>query len=201
LLVGERLELAQGQHLALASGQRRVSGLQLLARGSQERRALRIVLEIARLRTPRLGVLRHGFDPSAALDHVVARVAGNREEVCGEIEIASLECGQPLEQPQECLLRGVGRVVRGAEHSHAEAIHAPLVAIVEIGERTPVPGDRKPREFLRIRVIPCVSGSFGRSQRRRGLAFCGVSPRFWPVTKILRHGPPVIRRGHVVEDL
>jgi hypothetical protein len=79
LLVGEQLELTQREHLALALWQRRVRGAQLLARGRQQRAALRIILEIARFGPPRFRLLCHGFDPAATLDHVVAGVASDGE--------------------------------------------------------------------------------------------------------------------------
>jgi hypothetical protein len=196
LLVRERLELTQSQNLALARRQRRVGGLQELARGRQEHGALRILLEVARFGPPRLGVLRDRFDPSSPLDHVVARVAGDGQDVGGQVEIAPLERRQPLEQSHERLLGGVGRVVRGAEQSHAEAVHAPLMAVVELGERISVPGDRELREFLRITGDPCVSGDSDWSGRRISLAFCRVSLVFWPVVQTPRPGP----RVHELED-
>jgi hypothetical protein len=170
LLVGERLELTQGEHLALASRQRRVGRLELLTRGSEQRGALRIVLETARFGAPRLRELRDRFDPSPPLDHVVAGVARDGEDIGGEVEVAPLECRQPLEQSHKGLLGRVGRVVRGTEHSHAEAIHAPLVPVVELREGVPLPGDRKPRKHV-IRRRPEIRCSLRRHQPSSGSFF------------------------------
>jgi hypothetical protein len=98
-------------------------------------------------------VLCDRFDPSPPLHHVVAGVARGGEDIGGEVELAPVECRQPLEQSHKGLLGRVGRVVRGAEHSQAEAVYAPLVAVVELGEGVPVAGDRKPRERV-IRARP-----------------------------------------------
>jgi hypothetical protein len=115
-------------------------------------------------------VLCDRFDPSPPLDHVVTGVARGGEDIGGEVEVAPLECRQPLEQSHKGLLGRIGCVVRGAERSQAEAVYAALVAVVELGEGVPVAGDRKPRKHV-IGRRPEIRWSLGRHHPSSGSFF------------------------------
>ena len=93
-------------------------------------------------------------DALAARDRVVARVAGGRHHVRGEVQLAALEAREPLEHRGEGLLRGVGCVLGRAGDPVADVVGAALVAVVERREGGAVAGRRAARERLVRGVLP-----------------------------------------------
>jgi hypothetical protein len=147
VVVGEQLDLAQREHLPLAWGQPGVGRTNLLARGFQQRLPFGILLHTAGLGVARLGVVGDGHHSAPRVDHVVARVTRAREGVGREVELPTAQGRQAPEHAHERLLGRVGSVVRGPEHPHAEAVHASLVAVVELCKRLTVAGDRASRQI------------------------------------------------------
>ena len=149
LVVGQLLQLAQRERLALARRERRVGGADLLLMRLEQRPA-------APGRSARsspdpdrdggVGDLGGGRRAAPAVDRVVAGVARGSEQVGAELELAARQARQALEHPEERLLRGVGRVVARAGDPVAEVVRAPLVAVVEPREGGAVTCRRPPGE-------------------------------------------------------
>ena len=146
LVVGEPLELAQRERLALARGERCVGRADLLLRRGEQHVAVGLLLGRRRggsadgARGLRQLAGRSGA--SAACHDVVARVANGRQQVRAEVQLATLQARQPGEHLEKRLLRGVGRVVARAGDAVGEVERTPLVAVVQGGERRAVAGDR-----------------------------------------------------------
>ena len=148
LVIGQALDLAQRERLALAHRQALVGGADLLLVGLEQRVVLG-ALGIAAARADghgRLGDVAGRRGAAAARDRVVARVASRRQHVGGEVQVAVGQPGQPLEHLQERLLRRVGGVVARAGDPVAEVVGAALVAVVEGGEGGAVAGRGAARE-------------------------------------------------------
>ena len=123
-----------------------------LPRGGEQRRPLGVLVDRPGLGAGRLDLLAGQLQALAGIDGVVARVARCCQHVGDDVQLATLERRQALQQAHERLLGGVGGVVGVAQQSHAEPVHALLMAVVQLRERLPVARDRGASEIL---VAPC----------------------------------------------
>ena len=188
LVVGEPAELAQRERLALADGEQRVGGADVLLVGRAQRTAVGL-LGLGAGADRRRGVrdLGGGRGAAAALDRVVARVPRRGQQVGAEVHVAAGQARQPLEHLQERLLRGVGRVVRRAGDPVAEVVGAALVPVVQRGERIAVALGSAASELDVVHARTTLSG------RRHYGAHASVPVR--TAMRASRKKPPARRLG------
>ena len=189
LVVGELLDLAEQQREALARAQAAVRAAHLVLEGREQGGALGVVVEQAELtpRGDRRRLLRDVADavvPALLPDELEAEVPGDDRNVGTEVEVAPVELLDPLEHPQERLLRGVGRVLRRRCDTGAELVHATLVAAVERLEGLIGSSGGELDETVVVQGFP--SSCSGLSAARRGT----LSPLLWGS----RRSPDCLRR-------